>query len=115
MQVVFESRAPEGAHLRQLAVGRLQFVMRRLTGLVARAKVQFSDINGPRAGVDKRCLLELKTASLGTVVVTAIASDWRSALESALARCARVLTRARRRQRRHQHQRISVRRISLDH
>lgn len=40
MQVVFESRDPEGARLRELAVQRARFVMRRLAWLVPRAKVQ---------------------------------------------------------------------------
>jgi hypothetical protein len=36
MQVVFESRDPEGARLRDLAVQRVRFVMRRLSWLVPR-------------------------------------------------------------------------------
>ncbi len=55
MQVLFESRNPQSAQLRDLALERVSFVMRRLTWLVARAKVKFSDINGPRGGVDKGC------------------------------------------------------------
>ncbi len=94
MQVVFESRDAEGAQMRELAESRVRFVMRRMTWLVPRAKVLLSDINGPRGGVDKRCQVELKTANSGTVVITAIARDWRSALDSALARAARSLTRS---------------------
>lgn len=55
MHVLFESRDPEGAQLRELAVRRVRFVMRRLAWLVPRAKVQLTDVNGPRGGVDKRC------------------------------------------------------------
>ncbi len=97
MQVVFESRDPEGARLRDLAVQRARFVMRRLTWLVPRAKVQLSDVNGPRGGVDKRCQVELSTDGSGTVVITSLARDWRSALDSALSRAARVLVRLLRR------------------
>jgi len=94
MQVIFESRDPGGAELRDMAVRRLRFVMRRLTWLVPRAKVRLSDINGPRGGVDKRCQVELKTDLMGTVVITSMASDWRTALDNALARASRVLTRS---------------------
>ena len=52
MQVLFESRDPAGAQLRGVAEHRVRFVMRRLTWLVPRAKVQLSDVNGPRGGVD---------------------------------------------------------------
>lgn len=93
MQVLFESRDPQAAHLRDVAVRRLRFVMRRMTWLVPRARVHLSDVNGPRGGVDKRCQVELKTDHAGTVVITAIARDWHSALETALARASRVLVR----------------------
>ena len=99
MQVLFESRDPEAAQMRELAERRVKFVMRRLTWLVPRAKVQLSDINGPRGGLDKRCQVELKTDSAGTVVITSIARDWRSALDSALIRAARALVRIWRRTR----------------
>jgi hypothetical protein len=105
MQVLFESRDPDGAQLRELAVARLRFVMRRLTWLVPRASVQLDDVNGPRGGIDKRCQLELKTDSVGTVVITSMAHDWRAALENALGRAARVLVRAWSRSRRQHRQR----------
>ena len=91
MQVLFESRDPEAAQLRELAVKRLQFVLRRLHKLVPRARVRLSDVNGPRGGVDKRCQVELNTEGAGTVVITALARDWRTALDSAMARAARSL------------------------
>jgi hypothetical protein len=47
-----------------------------------------SDVNGPRGGVDKRCQVELRTDGAGSVVVTALARDWRMALYKALARAA---------------------------
>ena len=93
MRVLFESRDPDGALLRDLAVGRVRFVMRRLTWLVPRAEVRLMDVNGPRGGVDKRCHVALKTRRGDTVVITAMARDWRSALEEAISRAARVLVR----------------------
>jgi ribosome-associated translation inhibitor RaiA len=93
MQVLFESRDAQGSKMRELAVRRVRFVMRRLAWLVPRAKVQMEDVNGPRGGVDKRCQIELKTDSAGTVVITSMARDWRTALETALSRAARSLVR----------------------
>ena len=77
MQVLFESRDPQAASLRDLAVHRLQLVLRRLRLLVSRARLRLSDINGPRGGVDKRCQVELATDSAGTLVISATARDWR--------------------------------------
>jgi hypothetical protein len=92
VQIFFESRDPEGAQMRDVAVRRLRFVMRRISWLVPRATVHLSDVNGPRGGIDKRCQLELKTHTAGVVVVTSTAHDWRGALDGALARASRALT-----------------------
>lgn len=97
MQVLFRSRHPHAADLRELTERRVRFVLRRLRWLVPRAEVQMSDVNGPRGGVDKRCQVELRTDGAGTVVVASVASDWRTALDQALARAARFLMRVWRR------------------
>jgi hypothetical protein len=94
MQITFESRDADGSQLRDLSVARVRFVLRRLAACVPHAKVQFSDINGPRGGVDKRCQVELKTDAAGTVVIASLAHDWRTALDRSLTRAARVLTRS---------------------
>jgi hypothetical protein len=93
MQVLFESRDPEATALRDFAEKRVRFSMRRLTWLVPRAKVKLVDVNGPGGGVDKRCQIEFQTDGNGTVVITAMARDWRLALDNALARAARSLVR----------------------
>ena len=79
--------------MRALSVERVRFALRRLSFLVPRARVQFSDVNGPRGGVDKRCQVELTSKAAGKVVIASLARDWRSALDSALARAARTLVR----------------------
>lgn len=97
MQVIFTSRDPQAAGLRPLAEQRLRFVLRRLKSRVPRAEVALSDVNGPRGGLDKRCQVALQTDGAGSVVVTSVAGDWRSALDNALARAARFLLRQARR------------------
>ena len=93
MQVLFESRDPAGAPLRELVERRVSFTMRRLSWRVPRARVLLSDVNGPRGGVDKRCQLELTTVAAGRVVISSVRRDWRSAIDDALARAVRVLMR----------------------
>jgi hypothetical protein len=94
MQIVFESRGAEGKQMRDASVDRVRFALRRLSTLVARAKVQFTDVNGPRGGVDKRCQVEVQTDSVGTVVIASLAQDWRTALDRSLTRVIRVLRRS---------------------
>ncbi|WP_396269655.1 HPF/RaiA family ribosome-associated protein [Ideonella sp.] len=93
MQVLFKPRHPHAIELRDLTEHRVRFALRRVRWRVPRAEVQMSDVNGPRGGVDKRCLVELRTDGSGTVVVTAVARDWRTALDNALARATRFLMR----------------------
>lgn len=100
MQVIFESRHAGGAEHREAAIERLRFTTRRLAWLISSARLQLSDINGPRGGTDKQCQIELKT-STGTVLISSLATDWRSALDRALQRAIRVLVRSLQRQRRH--------------
>lgn len=94
MQVIFESRDADGAQMRDLSIERVRFALRRLTTWVPQAKVQLSDVNGPRGGVDKRCQVELRTETAGTVVIASLAHDWRTALDLSLGRATRVLTRS---------------------
>lgn len=94
MQVIFESRDADGARMRDMSVERVRFALRRLNTWVPRARVQFSDVNGPRGGVDKRCQVELSTDAAGTVVIASLARDWRTALDRSLGRATRVLTRS---------------------
>lgn len=94
MQILIESRDADGVQIRDLSAERVRFALRRLNRLVRRAKVQFSDVNGPKGGVDKRCQVELSTEAAGTVVIASLASDWRTALERSLGRATRTLTRS---------------------
>ena len=93
MQIHFESRDPSGSPMRAFATRRMQFSLRRLTWLAPRATVVLSDLNGARGGLDKRCRVELTSPKTGPVVVSSVAKDWRTALESAIGLAARALFR----------------------
>jgi len=97
MKVLFKAHDPQASGLRDLTERRVRFVLRRLGWLVPRAEVHMSDVNGSRGGIDKRCQVELKTDGVGSVVVTSVANEWRTALDNALARAARSLMRVWRR------------------
>jgi hypothetical protein len=113
MQVLFEARDIHADHLRELAEHRTRFVMRRLSWLVPRARIQLSDVNGPRGGLDKQCRVEVKAQGSSSVVITSIARDWRSAIDEALARAARALVRVWRRSQ--GRARVTPRAIGLHH
>jgi hypothetical protein len=98
MHVIVESRQVTETTLREEAHARVRFALRRLGAAIPRARVMFTDINGPRGGVDKHCLLEVKTDKSGVLVISTLASDWRSALDEGLDRLVRALTRTLQRQ-----------------
>jgi hypothetical protein len=93
MQVLFRSHQPQPAAVRVGVERRVRFVLRRISWQVPRAEVQFTDVNGPRGGVDKRCQIELRTQGQGPVVVSSVKKSWRAALDDALARAARFIRR----------------------
>lgn len=97
MQVIIQSRHPITPTLHQGMDRRVRFVLRRLSRRLPRADVQLSDLNGPRGGVDKCCKVELRTNGHGVVVASSVAQDWRTALDRALSRAARMLLRLRQR------------------
>jgi hypothetical protein len=97
MQILFRTRHPEAALMRDCVERRVRFAFRRLNALVPRAEIKLDDINGPRGGPDKRCQIALRTDGAGAVVVSSVAKDWRCALDEALASAARHLLRTWRR------------------
>ena len=103
MQIVFDATPIEATSLKDIAVDRLRFALRRLAPRVSIVRVSFSDLNGPRGGVDKHAQIQLHLPDHGTVIVGATASNWRAALEDALrrsvAKMVRVFKQTRRPQR----------------
>jgi hypothetical protein len=93
VQVLFESPDSQATRLRSWVVRRVRFVMRRLSWLAPRARVQLAEVNRPHQGIYKRCQIELQTDGAGPVVITALARDWRSALDNALSRAAQSVPR----------------------
>lgn len=57
------------ASLREYVKRRIQFALTRFQGRVERVRVYLSDINGPRAGLDRECHLQVHVRGLPSVVV----------------------------------------------
>lgn len=72
---------------------RLGFTLARGSGRVRRVAVRLSDLNGPRGGVDKRCLVEVRLDGLPAVVVEDVQADMYAAIDRAAARAARTVMR----------------------
>lgn len=93
MEVVVQARQAQAQTLRPLVETRVRAATQRMTGLLSRAVVRLKDLNGPRGGVDKECQIQINTARGDVLVVSSRGSDWRTALEAALARATHALMR----------------------
>ena len=91
MQIIFKSSSTHAQQLRVAAIRRVRFALRRLSWLSPDVQVQLSEASGQPGSPDKRCRIELATKSGPPVVVTSLAKDWISALQSALSRAVRAL------------------------
>jgi len=72
---------------------RLGFTLARGYDRVQRVNVRLSDVNGPRGGVDKRCLVQVRLGGLPDVVVEDIQADLYAAIDRASGRVGRAVMR----------------------
>ena len=94
MQIAIHTRGfslTEG--LRNHVHNRLGFTLSRGASRVRRVEVKLSDVNGPRGGVDKRCLIEIRLDGLPVIVVQDVQSDMYTAIDRAATRAARTVMR----------------------
>ena len=73
---------------------RLGFAFGRFGERIARVIVRFSDTNGHRGGVDKRCQIDVDLRPAGSVRVEDTDADLSAAVDRAAERASRSLTRA---------------------
>ena len=57
--------------VREFAARRLSFALRRFDHLVRRVTVRLEDLNGPRRGIDSRCVMTVELADGRQVVAEA--------------------------------------------
>ena len=91
MHVTLESPDKPDTAVHEQSVRRIRFAMRSLSWLVARARVRLSAAGGSPGSIDKRCEVELTTEAGERIVVTSMARDWHSAMQSALGRASRSM------------------------
>jgi len=72
---------------------RFGFLLGRGIRRIRRVDVILSDLNGPRGGVDKRCLIKVSIDGLLPVVIEDIQSDLYVAIDRAAGRASRTVLR----------------------
>jgi putative sigma-54 modulation protein len=79
--------------LREYAVHRLSFALRRFERRIRRITVRIADVNGPKRGVDSRCSLSVDLIDGRQIFVNAISAWPFAAVSQAASRLSRVLRR----------------------
>ncbi len=85
--------------IRRYADARLRTALGRYRSAIDSVSVRLIDVNGPRGGVDKHCLVEVRAPSLAPIIVRERESDLYVAIDRAAGRLDRAV--ARRLDRRH--------------
>lgn len=105
MRIQVRAGESAGDTLRVAAERRLRFALGRFERRIASISVRFSDVNGPRGGVDQSCRVAVKLAApAGLIVVEDVDLDPLAALGRAADRVARAVARAVEHARRGRHQ-----------
>lgn len=85
--------------LREYVEKRLAYALSHGDDHIMRLTVRLSDINGPKGGDDKRCLIEARLKQASAVVIEDIETDLYLAIDRAAERAGRTLARRLARQR----------------
>jgi len=88
------------AGLREYVARRMKFAIGRFRDQIKWARIKVADVNGPRGGVDKRCVVQLRLHNLPDVIFAITEVEARSAIDRAAERVSQVLARRLERQRR---------------
>ena len=98
MQITTTARDIElTGSLREYVENRLAFALSRFQDRIGGVAIVLSDVNGPKNGIDKRCLLKIRPRGLSEFIIEEIESDFQSALNRAADRAKRTLARQLRR------------------
>lgn len=95
MRIVIRPSTGWPAEVIDLAQRRLEFALGRFASRVRSLTVRLSDLNGPRGGLDKKCLISVRLERPRKVVVIEdVDADGRVVVSRAADRAARAVSRA---------------------
>lgn len=72
---------------------RLSFLVERFRTIITRVSVRFSDINGPKGGVDKQCVVSVKLWTSGKITVKGEGTEYLPVFQASLERLIRSVRR----------------------
>lgn len=94
MEPVIIAKGVKAGHVvHGYTVRRLGFALNRMQHDIRAVTVRISDRNGPKRGIDKRCLVKLSVPGLPDIVVTETGHNVNAAIDRAIHRAAHAMQR----------------------
>jgi putative sigma-54 modulation protein len=104
MKTYVRSKLAEvGAGVRAHIAHRIEFGLGKFRPHIVHVTVQIVDLNGPRGGLDKVCRIEIRLLPTGSIFVEDADTDIYAAVDLAVGRAARAVSRAIGRRRHFEH------------
>ena len=75
-------------------VRKTRLALGRFSSVIQIIRISLTDLNGAKDGIDIRCVVKIKLASSGEIIVQGIGNDIFSALNSCLPRASRTIVRS---------------------
>jgi ribosomal subunit interface protein len=79
--------------LKNYARKRLNFALGNQLEYINNVTMRLSDINGPRGGADKRCLIVIQLFGMSNIVIKDVETDMYTAIDRACNRAGRTIVR----------------------
>lgn len=92
MQIQINAADPQTRHVdEEMVRSAVHQALGRFAERITRVEVHVKDVNGPKSGLDKHCMMEARLAGLDPMTVTAEAESLRSAVTAAARKLERVI------------------------
>lgn len=72
---------------------QLQYLLGRYRAVAMRVRVRFSDVNGPKGGVDKQCVVSVKLRHTGEITIKGEGMNYLEVFQSSFDRLVRSVRR----------------------
>ena len=72
---------------------QLQYLLGRYRAVTMRVRVRFSDVNGPKGGMDKRCVVSVKLRHAGEITITGEGVSYFEVFQASFERLVRSIRR----------------------
>ncbi len=72
---------------------QLQYFLGRYRAVIMRVQVRFSDVNGPKGGCDKQCVVSLKLRHIGEIIIKGDGVNYLEVFQTSFERLVRSVRR----------------------